>query len=126
MPTTVKELKQKAKELIELAPMVERYNQLQAEIKAGLTELAWTELNTPAGDVSISTTTELIIPLSVAQQALGRERAKKITITRTETTISTKITKAFVDEDQITPAEWNELKRQSESKTITRLHIRPK
>jgi len=126
MPTTVKQLKQQAEELLKLAPMVERYNQLQTQIKAGLIELSWMELNTPAGSISISTTTELIIPLDVAQKALGRERAKQISITRTQTTVSTKITKAFVDEDQITPDEWNEIKRQSETKTITRLHIRPK
>jgi len=126
MPTTVKELKQQAEELFQLAPMVERYNQLQTQIESGLIELSWQELNTPAGDISISTTTELIIPLDVAQKALGRDRAKKISITRTETTISTKIAKAFVAEDQITPDEWNEIKRQSEIKTITRLHLRPK
>ncbi|GIK36551.1 MAG: hypothetical protein BroJett011_03840 [Chloroflexota bacterium] len=120
---TAKALRGIAEELLSLRSAVERYEVLEKELKAGLAELKWKEIDLPTGRVFISLSERFTIPPEAAVAVLGELQASKVIVTRK--TVSNEILGAFVKAGEISQANYEKLLAQAQRAPVTSLHVRP-
>lgn len=124
MPKLTKsQSKQMAEELITLQPMLERYKQLEAELKVAVQYLKIEEIKTRTGRVLASISERLTVSPIAARSVLGEELAKKVI--RVKKTVSNPVLKTFHEVGDITDDQMICLRKSAEKKIVVSLHIRP-
>lgn len=122
--TTVKELKKMAEELLSLAPLAERYEELKKAVRDGLVEVKYKELEVKGrGRVFISQSERMTVSPELAADILGPELAEKVTVIKKS--VPNGILGAFFSTGQISEAKWQELNAQAAKTPVINLHIRP-
>lgn len=121
---TASQLRQMVEELLTLAPIYERYRELEKEVKAGLVRLSWNELDVPGkGRVFISQSERVTISPELAIEVLGEEMARRVTVIKKS--VPNSVIKAFVEAGEISEEERRRLLEQADKSPIINLYVRP-
>lgn len=121
---TAARLKQMVDELLTIAPIYERYKQLEKEVKGGLVGLKYTEIDVPGkGRVFVTTSERVTVPVELAVDVLGHPLADKVIVVKRY--VSNDILKAFVTAGEIDEAQREQLLDRAKKQAVTSLYVRP-
>ena len=121
---TQKALQAKVDQFLDLAPLVERYKELESEIKAGMVALDIEEVARPGrGRVKIARSERVVIPVEAARTVLGPEMASKVIQVRES--VSSKTLETLVEAKVISVELYKKLDELAERKPIVSLYVRP-
>jgi hypothetical protein len=124
MPKTTKsQAHQMAEELITLKPIVDRYRQLEAELKGAFKALMLEEIETRQGRVFASVVERMTVPPSAVRHVLGDALASKII--QQKESVPNKLLATFFEVGDITDGQMNDLRNQAKKRAVISLHIRP-
>lgn len=122
--TTISQLRQMVEELLSLAPLAERYRELEKAVKAGLVEVKYKDLDIPGkGRVFISQSERVTISPELAIEVLGEEMARRVTVIKKS--VPNSVIKAFVEAGEISEEERRRLLEQADKSPIINLYVRP-
>lgn len=122
--TTVKQLKQMVEELLHLAPLYERYKELEKSVKTGLVEVKYKEMEVDGkGRVFISQTERVTVSPELAIDVLGETLANKIIVIKKS--VPNDILKAFVKAGEISEPDRDKLLEQAKRSPVVSLYVRP-
>lgn len=120
---TVSQTKQKVEELLNLKAAYDRYQELEAQVKADMVALKHKEIEVPArGRVFISQSERVTISPGLARDILGALAEKVIQI---KESVSNSLIKAFVEVGEINEAQRDRLLDEAEKTPIISLYVRP-
>jgi len=120
---TKKQLEKQAWELLALRPSVERYEQLQRELKQGMHQLGVEEIESDQGRVFISVAERTSFDPIVTRAALGDDLADKVT--KIKMSVCNKLIAALFEVGDISSAEMATLMDVADKREVIALHIRP-
>lgn len=121
---TYKAVRGMVEELLALHSAVERYKELEGQIKEGLVALKFNEVEfEDKGRVFISISERVNVPLDVAIRELGQELADKVIVIKKS--VSNEIVKAFVKAGEISEEQREKLLAGAEKTPVTNLYVRP-
>jgi hypothetical protein len=121
---TVRELKKKAAELLQLQAAYERYKALEQEVKADMVKLNYKEVDLgEAGRVFISISERVSVPVELAVRELGEDLAARVIIIKKS--VSNEIVKTFVQIGEISEAQREALLFGADKTVVTSLYVRP-
>ncbi len=122
--TTISQLRQMVEELLSLAPLAERYTEIEKAVKAGLVEVKYKDLDIPGkGRVFISQSERVTVPPEVAVDVLGDSLASKVIVVKRA--VSNDILKAFVKAGEISESQREQLLERADKSPIVNLYVRP-
>jgi hypothetical protein len=122
MKTTVKSLRALTEELLDLQAAVERYKEVEALLKDGLTGLGLTEMATDRGRVFISISERVTVSPALARDILG-PLAEKVIVKKES--VPNDVLKGFVKAGLISEPERERLLAEAEKTQVVSLHVRP-
>lgn len=121
---TYKAVRGMVEELLALHSAVERYKELEGQIKEGMVALKFNEVEfEDKGRVFISTSERIDVPLDVAIRELGQELADKVIVIKRS--VSNEIVKAFVKAGEISEEQREKLLTGAKKTPVTNLYVRP-
>lgn len=121
---TVSQLRQMVAELLNLAPVIERYKALEKEVKIGMVKLSQDEIDVAGkGRVFIKQTERMTVSPALASEVLGVDLGRKVIVTKES--VSNEIIAAFVKAGEIGPELHQELQERAERKDVINLYVRP-
>ncbi|MCB0207724.1 MAG: hypothetical protein KDJ52_00250 [Anaerolineae bacterium] len=120
---TVRDLKKKVSELLALQSAVERYKELEGDIKSDMSKLNYKEVVVEAGRVFISESERISVSTTLAESVLGQLLAEKVIVTKR--TVSNELLKAFYKAGEIEEGDRERLLEQADRTPITQLYVRP-
>ncbi len=121
---TVSALKAMVEELLNIAPVYERFKTLEKQVKDGLVELNFSEVEIPGlGRVFVSTSERVKVTVPEAVRILGEALADKVIVIHRS--VSNDIIKALVQAEIITPDKRDDLMATAEKTPVVNLYIRP-
>lgn len=121
---TVRDLKKKVAELLELRQVHDRYKELEAEVKSDMVKLKYREVDLKeAGRVRISTSERVTVSEALAIKELGATLAGKVTVVKRS--VSNELLKAFVKAEEIKAEQYEALMEKAEKTPVTSLYVRP-
>lgn len=121
---TVSQLRQMVAELLNLAPVIERYRALEKDVKAGMVKLAQEEIEVAGkGRVFIKQTERMTVSPALASEVLGVDLGRKVIVTKES--VSNEIIDAFVKAGDISEELHQELQDRADRKEVINLYVRP-
>lgn len=120
---TIAAVKQMVEELLHLRPSVDRYSELEKQVKEGLQSLNWNEVECDKGRVFISTTERVSVSPALLRDVLGEPLAGKII--QTKESVPNNVLKAFVDIGEISQEQRDHILDRADKTPVVTLYVRP-
>lgn len=121
---TVKQVRRDVEELLKLAPIYRRYQDLEKKVKANMAQLKHTECEIAGlGRVFVSQSERVTVSPALAIEVLGEAMAGKVIVTKQS--VPNELVKAFVTAGEISEQERDRLLAEAERTPVVSLHVRP-
>lgn len=128
---TIAAVKQMVEELLHLRPSVDRYSELEKQVKEGLQSLNWNEVECDKGRVFLVVTERVSVTPAVLRAVLrdelgevaGEQLAGKII--QTKENVPNNVLKAFIDIGEINQEQRDRIFERADKTPVVALHVRP-
>jgi hypothetical protein len=121
---TAKQLREKATQIILLKAAYDQYKALEDELKTGMLEINFKEIDLgEAGRVFVSTSERITVSPELALETLGPKLAAKII--QIKKSVPNNLIKAFFEVGDICEGQRDDLLAKAEKTSVTSLYVRP-